>query len=177
MPYLLLPSSLRLFHLSSLSLSLSLTACVNGTANISIAYDFFTPFQAALAPSLPVLCGDIPNEGRSTSSWLCPRASSICPVNLSLLQKRVLLLDMSSETSLTSIDGGPAVFCGPNIPCQVATAVSPAVIFCSGDAQHTTMYDYVSSVSCGGEHCWLVICFHLIFLIYPFLCYDLSLRS
>ena len=69
------------------------------------------------------------------------------------------------------------MFCASSTPCQVATAVSPAVLFCSGEAQHTTKYDYVSGVSCGGEHCWLVICFHLIFLIYPFLCYDLSLRS
>ena len=155
MPYLPLLISLHLFHLSSLSL----TACVNGTANISIAYDFFTPFQAAFVPSLPGLCGDIPNGGRSASSWLCPRASSLCSVNLSLLQKRVLLLDVL-RTSLTSIDGGPAVFCATNTPCQVATAVSPAVLFCSGEAQYTTHYDYVSSVSCGGEYCWLVICFY-----------------
>ena len=59
-----------------------------------------------------------------------------------------------------SVDGGPAVFCGSTVPCEVATALTPALLFCSGDPQYTTQYDYVSGVSCGGEYCWLVIGFY-----------------
>lgn len=78
-------SSLHLFHISFLSI----TACVNCTASLSIAFELFTPFHTASAPSLLYLCGNIPNGGRSASSWLRPRASSIRSLNVSLLRKQV----------------------------------------------------------------------------------------
>ena len=66
----------------------------------------------------------------------------------------------ADRISLTRV-GSSSAWCLNNEQCQVATALTPAIIFCGtfGAIPRTTVNDYNPSVACA-ESCWSVLRIH-----------------
>ena len=93
---------------------------------------------------------------RSADSVQERQESSVCLYyNAGMLGS--LLVIYADRTSLTSV-GSSSAWCLNNEQCQVATALTPAIIFCGtfGAIPHTTANDYNPSMVCE-QGCWLVL--------------------
>ena len=97
---------------------------------------------------------------RSADSIQERQESSVCLYyNAGMLGSLPVIF--ADRTSLTRV-GSSSAWCLNNEQCQVATALTPAIIFCGtpGAIPHTTENDYNPSTVCA-ENCWSVLRIHL----------------